>query len=587
MKKTSMIYNVIIMVIAAVFFVFVGCSAGNSEEGGGRKAEAPFISVQPTDHQLDLNETVELSVTAKVNDGGMLSYQWYSATEIGRSGTKIEEAESSVYSPPTDVEGTKYYYVEVSNSNVETKTSTKSRYAAIYITDPDSAATPSGTQYYLKVDTAESAKHQFVRGFGGMINAWGAPCPDLTITDADMLFNPDKLGLNILRMIIYPEPLEDIMNNVVYTSVDNSDFFDIGKLVNKYGGMIIGCPWTPPDGYKLANGHLDPAKYMNMGQHLVTWVKKMEAGMGGNNKIFAISSQNEPDGNASWCIYTPEENRDFVKQVFPWIRQQIPHVKLFPGEWTDFNEELYRPILDDPAALAAVDGFAGHFYGGATGQKKTTLIATGKEVWMTEHLRNTNNNKIVDPTWDQVWAFAEDFYNCMINDYNAYVYWYAKRFYGLIGDSEPGVTNQRDGQPHLRGLLMSHYSKYAAGKYRYNANWVGKSFTSTVSPPANVRSTAYMDDQTITVVMTNKSTETSGGAWISIRLPVAIQSGFAIATYDGTKNDSGDITPRPNGSAIDSSMVKQQPTRMILSADKLTASVYMPPSSFLSIRFYK
>ena len=580
--------TIIAAAMAVMVLLCTACPAGNepSDTPGG-KAEAPFIVVQPTDYQLNLNDTAELSVTARVSDGGTLSYQWYKAAEVGRTGTKVEGAESRTFSPPTDEEGTTYYYVEVSNSNIDTRTSTKSRYAALYVTDPASAATPSGTQYYIAVDTGEEAKHQFVRGFGGMINAWGAPCPDLTIADADMLFNPDKLGLNILRMIIYPEPLEDIMNNMIYTSVDNSDFFDIGKLVNKYGGMIIGCPWTPPDGLKLANGHLDPAKYMNMGQHLVTWVKKMEAGMGGNNKIFAISSQNEPDGNATWCIYSPEENRDFVKQVFPKIREQIPHVKLFPGEWTDFDEKQYQPILDDADALAAVDGFAGHFYGGSVGQRKSLLIATGKEVWMTEHLRNTNNNKIVDPTWDQVWSFADDFYNCMINDYNAYIYWYAKRFYGLIGDSEPGVTNQRDGQPQLRGLLMSHYAKYAAGKYRYDVNWVNDTYSAAATRPASIRSTVYMDNETITMVMTNSSTAVRGGAWINIKLPAAVKSGFAIATYDGTTNDNGAITPRPSGSAIDATMVKQQPTRVVFSDDKQTASVYMPPSSFVSIRFYK
>ena len=324
-----------------------------------------------------------------------------------------------------------------------------------------------------------------------------------------------------------------------------------------------------------------------MGQHLVTWINKMEKGMGGNNKIFAVSSQNEPDGSAQWCIYTPEENRDFVKQVFPWIKEQVPHVMLLPGEWYDFKEELYKPIIDDPDALAAVDGFAGHFYGGAVGQRKDLLIATGKEVWMTEHLRNTNNNKIVDSTWDKVWDFADDFHNCMINDYNAYVYWYAKRWYGLIGDSETGVTNQRDGQPQLRGLLMSHYAKYAAGKYRYNANWVSNDYSTAASQPPFLRSTVYMDEETITMVLTNKGTTEYTSYWVNIRLPEAVKSGFAIATYDGTTNAAGRITPRPNGVAIDPSMVKQQPTRVVFSNDKRTASVYMPASSFVSIRFYK
>jgi glucuronoarabinoxylan endo-1,4-beta-xylanase len=206
---------------------------------------------------------------------------------------------------------------------------------------------------------------------------------------------------------------------------------------------------------------------------------------------------------------------------------------------------------------------------------------------MTEHLRNTNNNNVVDSTWDKVWEFADDFHNCMINDYNAYVYWYAKRWYGLIGDSEAGVTNQRDGQPQLRGLLMSNYAKYAAGKHRYDANGVISSFSAAANEPALLRSTVYMDDDTITMVLFNKGTTPNASYWVNIRLPEAVKSGFAIATYDGTKDNQGRITPQPNGTAINSTMVKQQPTRVVLSSDNLTASVYLPASSFVSIRFYK
>jgi glucuronoarabinoxylan endo-1,4-beta-xylanase len=583
MKNFKILQTVVAIIMTVIILSFITCSDNsNGPPPPANKAQAPFIKVHPSDYQPALSEPVELSVVAEVTDGGKLSWQWYETGTIGVTGTKIEDATKDKYSPPTDTEGTTYYYVEVSNSNEDSKTTTKSRHATVFVIDPAKLDVPSRAQVYALLDTSESAKHQFVRGFGGMINAWGAPCPDVTTQDADMLFNPDKLGLNILRMIIYPEPLEDIMNGLVYTSVDNSDLFDIGKVVNKYGGMIVGCPWTPPDGYKLPNGHLDPQHYMDMGRHLVTWVQKMEKGMGGNNKIFAVSSQNEPDNNATWCIYTKEENRDFVKQVFPWVKQQIPHVMLFPGEWTDFKEENYMPIVEDPEALAAVDGFAGHFYGGAVGERKSQLIATGKEIWMTEHLRNTNSNKTYDPTWAAVWSFADDFHSCMINDYNAYIYWYAKRFYGLIGDSEAGVTNQRDGQPQLRGLLMSHYSKYAAGKYRYNVNWVKNDWVTSEAENANIRATVYMDEETVTMVITNKSTTSGSGGtiWVHVRLPEAVQSGFAIITY----NSNG---PEQTLSAIAPTMIKQQPTPVQFNDDKTTASVKMPPSSFLSIRFYK
>jgi hypothetical protein len=168
----------------------------------------------------------------------------------------------------------------------------------------------------------------------------------------------------------------------------------------------------------------------------------------------------------------------------------------------------------------------------------------------------------------------------MINDYNAYVYWYAKRFYGLIGDSEPGVTNQRDGYPQLRGILMSHYSKYAAAKYRYNADWKDASFSGSPAAPSGISITAYMDDDTITMVMHNSNQLTFQGRWINIRLPEEVQSAFAIETY----TEGG---AKPGLSSIDPSTRIQVPTPVIIDADNKTAHVFLRQYSFLSVRFYK
>ncbi|MBC2727058.1 InlB B-repeat-containing protein [Desulfosporosinus sp.] len=69
-----------------------------------------------------------LSVTAAVTDSGTLTYQWYqNATNSTTGGTPISGATSSSYTPPTDLVGTTYYYVEVTNTAIvggETKTST-------------------------------------------------------------------------------------------------------------------------------------------------------------------------------------------------------------------------------------------------------------------------------------------------------------------------------------------------------------------------------------------------------------------------------------------------------------------------------
>ena len=59
---------------------------------------------------------LQLSVTATVDDGGTLTYQWYSSTTGSGAGKAIEGATQTVYSVDTATLGTAYYYVEVTNT---------------------------------------------------------------------------------------------------------------------------------------------------------------------------------------------------------------------------------------------------------------------------------------------------------------------------------------------------------------------------------------------------------------------------------------------------------------------------------------
>ena len=79
----------------------------------------PTISTQPVGADYTMIDTAEaLSVTATNNDdGGTLSYQWYSDTDSDAiGGTAITDATGTTYTPPIDVIGTVYYYCVVTNS---------------------------------------------------------------------------------------------------------------------------------------------------------------------------------------------------------------------------------------------------------------------------------------------------------------------------------------------------------------------------------------------------------------------------------------------------------------------------------------
>ena len=73
----------------------------------------------PLSNTYIVNETpVALSVSAHVSDNGVITYQWYeNTTQSTSGGTAISGATGSSYIPSTDIIGTRYYYVVVTNTN--------------------------------------------------------------------------------------------------------------------------------------------------------------------------------------------------------------------------------------------------------------------------------------------------------------------------------------------------------------------------------------------------------------------------------------------------------------------------------------
>jgi formylglycine-generating enzyme required for sulfatase activity len=81
-------------------------------------AELPHITAHPQDAVYSEGAAaVALEVVAEVDDGGELSYQWYSTIiDSDEGGTEIPDATATTYTPPTDAVGIAYYYVIVTNT---------------------------------------------------------------------------------------------------------------------------------------------------------------------------------------------------------------------------------------------------------------------------------------------------------------------------------------------------------------------------------------------------------------------------------------------------------------------------------------
>ena len=385
----------------------------------------------------------------------------------------------------------------------------------------------------ITVDT--TVRHQFVRGFGGMSNAWSSPL--MTEYDVTTMFGENGLGYNILRIMLYPE--KEQWEAII----------PVAKKAKSYGAIILASPWTPPAEIKSnkskIGGTLPRSSFAAYAAHLRSFVDYMAAN---GVKIDAVSFQNEPDYGVSYdsCNWSSRDMMDFVINH----GREIGDVLIIPGEPYQFSRAFYSTMLNSPEALEKFDIVGGHIYGGGLSSFRSAS-EKGKEVWMTEHLLNTTSNFDYDSTWSAAMTVAKEIHDCMNADFNAYIWWYLKRFYSMIGDDQ---YNTDDGEVLNRGYVMSHYAKYATGKYRVDAQKSGYS---------QVVVTAYEGENEICVVMINMGTS---------------QSDATIILSDQFERASAAETDE-NGAMKEKSVNMRK--------GENTAKLRLAPKSIVSVRFEK
>lgn len=312
--------------------------------------------------------------------------------------------------------------------------------------------------------------HQTIRGFGGAeIIGWnpGLNYGDMTRAEIQTAFGNGygQLGLTILRLRISPDSTQFSAN------------IPSAKLADSLGAIVIASPWTPPawmkDNNNLVAGRLKTSAYAAYAMHLKAFADTMS---NGGVPLYALSVQNEPDANVDYesCYWNATELLNFCKYNAPSIGTRI----MMP-ESQNFVRALSDPTLNDSAAAANVSIIAGHIYGSGLGQYPLAE-ERGKEIWMTEHHTDSQNSGNL---WPLALDIGPEIYNVMISDWNAYVYWWIVRYYGLISDGT--TAGDIRGTVTKRGYVMSQYSRFVRpGYYRVEC---------TVFPSSGLYITAYKD----------------------------------------------------------------------------------------------
>jgi O-glycosyl hydrolase len=589
--------------------------------GLGEKASAPRIDRQPRDILYFTNQnlgganTAKLSVGAVSLDGGTLSYQWYSSATATGTGTAIENATSYELLPDmsTTTTGTRYYHAIITNTNENVTGNTTdtitSRTAAVKV-EPQGSIPAANAFITVEPET----KYQYIRGYGGMETTWGnffQSDPE----DMETMFSPDILGYNMWRIMIPPisTNIEETMTEIIGRSYSNR-YYENVKIVNKYNGYVLASPWSPPKDWKSNNsinsgGILMPQYYKQFANYLRSYARHMA-----NNgaPIYAVSIANEPNyaGGYDGCEWTPEEMRDFYKEVGRFTQgvrgfgggKVTPTVLTVNGESAN-TPEINHAAMNDPASNAAIDLFARHVYGEQRKVLWQHPNLNGREVWMTEHNINSASSTAYpnDWTWNYVWRFMNDVDLVIrMNNENAFVWWVVKRFYSFIGEGEAN-TSLHTILP--RGWGMAHYSRFSIDTTRIKANVTGKLGSATGpdiifdnATTANVnnnrfdldnpsvRVTAFVsgDGGEISLVMwTPTMTDGNGGNALGTA-QIQMPAGFTIRSAQALRSRAA----TPSGTTGDTVNMGQLES-VTIAPDRTSAYITLPRSEILSVKFIK
>lgn len=344
-----------------------------------------------------------------------------------------------------------------------------------------------------------SVEHQHISGFGGInVPGW---ISDLTAEQADSAFGiaPGQIGMSILRL------------RIPYNASDFKKEVPTAVRAVSHGAIVFATPWTPPPSMKTNNnivaGRLNTLFYDAYADHLLSFRDYMESN---GVPIYAISIQNEPDYRVTYesCDWTASE-------MISWLIGQASKfgdTKLIAAESYNFNHAATDPILNDPVAEPLIDIVAGHIYGNGL-YDYPLARQKGKEIWMTEHYTDSDNDANL---WPNALNVAKEINDCMEANFSAYIWWYIRRFYGPITE---------DGRVSKRGYMMAQYSRYIRpGFIRVDAS--GNS-------GSNVHITAYRNGDKVVVVAVNMG-------WDSRTLTLHVQNGvvhsFTQITSSGSKN---------------------------------------------------
>jgi glucosylceramidase len=291
---------------------------------------------------------------------------------------------------------------------------------------------------------------------------------------------------------------------------------------------LFASPWSPPafmkdNGSMLKGGKLKPEFYQPWANYYARFVKAYERE---GVPVWGVSIQNEPMATQKWesCIYTAEEERDFLKNHLgpTLLREGLGEKKIIA--WDHNRDLIYQrasTILADPEAARYVWGIGFHWYEPwSGGEPMFDNVKLTHEAFPDKHLIFTEGckeafdiNKVGD------WKLGENYARQMIHDLNN----------GTVGWTDWNILLDETGGPnHVANLCFAPlHADTKTGRLMYtNSYYYIGHFSKFVRPGAKrvasspsrsaLLSTAFVnpDGKVAVVVMNGGDKEVPYFLWV-------------------------------------------------------------------------
>ena len=312
------------------------------------------------------------------------------------------------------------------------------------------------------------------------------------------------------------------------------------------GGQLnlFASPWSPPAFMKdnnnmLRGGKLKPEFYDAWARYYTRFIKAYESE---GVPMWGISVQNEPMATQRWesCIYTAEEERDFLKNHLGPIMEKegLKDKKIIV--WDHNRDLIYQraqTYFNDPEASKYIWGIGFHWYEDwSGGTPMYDNIARVNQAFPDKHIFFTEGcAESFDSSRYGAWVLGEEYGRSMINDFNN----------GMVGFTDWNILLDETGGPnHVQNFCFAPvHADTRTGQLIYtNAYYYIGHFSKYIKPGAKrvaatasrsqLLTTAFRnpDGQLVVIVMNQGNTSTPYHLWINGKAAETVALPHSITT---------------------------------------------------------